>query len=78
MSREIAEGKGVIVRRDDAKNLLSVRRGELDLESIIEEVERESILMDELFKKSDLPDEVDTEFTNDLLIKIRKKVYDLK
>ena len=35
MSREIIEGKGIIVRRKDSDELLKIRRGEVNLESII-------------------------------------------
>ena len=75
MGREIAEGKGIIVRRDDADYLISIRRGEIDLESLIESVEKEIKDMDELFANSNLPDKVDEHFVNDLLIKIRKNIY---
>jgi hypothetical protein len=75
MGREIAEGKGIIVRRDDADYLISIRRGEVDLESLIESVEKEIKDMDELFANSNLPDKVDEHFVNDLLIKIRKNIY---
>ena len=75
MGREIAEGKGIIVRRDDAEYLISIRKGEIDLETLIESVEKEISDMDELFAKSNLPDKVDKEFVNNLLIKIRKNIY---
>jgi predicted nucleotidyltransferase len=77
MGREIAEGKGIIVRREDAEYLISIRRGEVDLESLIESVEKEIKDMDELFASSDLPDSVDRNFVNELLIKIRKNIYNI-
>ena len=77
MGREIAEGKGIIVRREDAEYLISIRRGEVDLESLIESVEKEIKDMDELFANSDLPDSVDRNFINELLIKIRKNIYNI-
>lgn len=77
MSREIAEGKGVIVRRDDAEELLSIRRGEVDLHTLIEHVESELVIIKELYKNSDLPEKVDKELINSLIIKIRKEVYGL-
>jgi hypothetical protein len=42
MSREIAEGKGIIVRRPNAKELISIRRGEVDLQTLIDKVEEET------------------------------------
>jgi hypothetical protein len=59
MAREIAEGKGVIVRRENAAELISIRRGELDLQTLIDFVESEIVQIDMLFKKSNLPDFVD-------------------
>ena len=77
MAREIAEGKGINVRRDDAEYLISIRRGEIDLETLIAEVEKEIVEIDELFTNSNLPDSVDKNFVNNLLIKIRKNIYNI-
>ena len=77
MAREIAEGKGINVRRNDAEYLISIRRGEIDLETLIAEVEKEIVEIDELFANSNLPDSVDKNFVNDLLIKIRKNIYNI-
>ena len=77
MAREIAEGKGINVRRDDAEYLISIRRGEIDLQTLIDEVEKEIVEIDELFKNSNLPDSVNQEFVDELLIKIRKSIYNL-
>ena len=77
MAREIAEGKGINVRRDDAEYLISIRRGEIDLQTLIDEVEKEIVEIDELFANSNLPDKVDKDFVNDLLIKIRKSIYNV-
>jgi hypothetical protein len=77
MAREIAEGKGINVRRDDAKYLISIRRGEIDLQTLIDEVEKEIIEIDELFTNSNLPESVDKNFINELLIKIRKNIYNI-
>lgn len=75
MAREIAEGKGVIVKRPNPEYLLSIRKGEVALDELIKWAEAEIIIIDELFKKSNLPDEVDFELTNELLINIRKQFY---
>ena len=77
MSKEIAEGKGIIVRRPNVEELISIRKGEIDLQSLIDKVETEIKEMDLLFKESNLPDKVDSEFINQLLIKIRKSIYNL-
>lgn len=77
MAREIAEGKGINVRRDDAEYLISIRRGKIDLQTLIDEVEKEIVEIDELFMNSNLPDKVDEDFVNQLLIKIRKNIYNI-
>ena len=77
MAREIAEGKGINVRRSDVDYLLSIRRGEIDLNSLINKVESDIKEIKELFNKSDLPESVDKDFINDLIIKIRKKTYNI-
>jgi hypothetical protein len=35
MSKEIGRGEGIIVRRPDAAELLKIRRGEVNLDSLI-------------------------------------------
>ena len=78
MAREIAEGKGILVKRDNAQELLSIRRGEIDLQTLIDHVESEIKEVDTLFKESDLPEKVDENFINSLLVKIRKSVYGIQ
>ena len=77
MSREIAEGLGIIVRRPDDGELLDIRKGKVDLQTLIDDVEREIKEIDELFKNSTLPDKVDKTFVNQLLVKIRKNIYNI-
>jgi len=77
MAREIAEGKGILVKRNNAQELLAIRRGEVDLQTLIDYVETEIKEIDKLFKESNLPDNVDQNLINNLLVKIRKTVYGL-
>jgi predicted nucleotidyltransferase len=77
MAREIGEGKGINVRRENSKYLISIRKGEVDLKTLIEYVEKEIIEIDKLFSNSSLPDSIDNDFVNDLLVKIRKQIYNL-
>jgi predicted nucleotidyltransferase len=77
MAKEIAEGKGILVRRENAEELLAIRRGEVDLQSLIDRAENDIVEIDGLFKESDLPESVDPGFVNDLLIFIRKEFYGL-
>lgn len=75
MSKEIGEGKGIVVRRPDSEELLSIRRGEVDLESLIEMADNEIQSMDNIFKEANLPKKVDKELVHNLLIDVRKGFY---
>lgn len=76
MSIEIAEGKGIIVRRPNAKELLSIRKGEVNLETLIQNAEKDIQEIDRLFKDSNLPDSVDPEFIHNLLLQVRTMFYE--
>lgn len=75
MAREIGEGKGVIVRRPNAQELIAIRKGEVDLQSLIDHAESELKSIDELFAKSNLPDSVDPKLIHELLVEIRYEFY---
>ncbi len=75
MAQEIGSGKGIQVRREDREYLLSIRRGEIDLDSLIKEADEAINEMDLIFEKSDLPKKVDQDLVNNLLIKLRKSFY---
>jgi hypothetical protein len=78
MSKEIGRGEGIIVRRPDAQELLAIRRGEVDLDALIDTAEAEIKEMDKIFEESDLPNNVDPRLVNDLLIKIRREFYNVQ
>jgi hypothetical protein len=75
MAVEIAEQKKVIVRRPDAAELMLIRNGEAEYEALLAEAESQIKYLDEAYANSDLPDKIDRDFVNDLLIKFRKKYY---
>jgi hypothetical protein len=75
MAREIALGLGINVRRENAQELIDIRKGKIDLQTLIDQVEAEIVEIDELFANSNLPDKVDESFVNEILIKIRKNIY---
>lgn len=77
MAIEIAEQKKVIVKRPDAEELLRIRNGECEYDDLLNEAENSIKLLDELYAKSDLPEKIDPEFVNDILINFRKKYYNL-
>jgi hypothetical protein len=77
MAQEIGAGKGIIVRRPDAQELLSIRRGEVDLENLIAMADQAILEMDSIFDNSDLPNKTNPELVNALLIHIRREFYNL-
>ncbi len=77
MAKEIGRGEGIIVRRPDAQELLAIRRGEVDLDTLIDTAEAEIKEMDRIFDESDLPNKIDPELVNTLLVKIRREFYNL-
>ncbi len=77
MATEIGEGKGIIVRRPDAQELLAIRRGEVDLDSLIDIADKAIENMDEVFQNSNLPNNVNKGLVNALLVNIRREFYGL-
>ncbi len=77
MAKEIGEGKGIIVRRPNAEELISIRKGKIDLQTLIDSVEEEIKEVDKIFEESNLPDKIDENFINNLIINIRKQIYNL-
>jgi hypothetical protein len=75
MAREIGEGKGIIVRRPNREELISIRKGEVDLQSLIDRAESDILEIDELFKNSNLPESVDQSLVHNLLVRIRNQFY---
>ena len=75
MSIEIGRGEGIIVRRPNAQDLLAVRRGEVDLKTLIDESEKMIRDLDSVFADSNLPDSVDPDLVHRLLVEIRRKFY---
>lgn len=73
VAKEIATKGTINVRRpkDEVEHLLAIRRGEVDLSDIIKEVEEDIKTIDDLFNKSDLPEEVNPDLKKDILLQIR-------
>ena len=77
MATEIGEGKGIQVRRSDREYLLSIRRGEIELDSLIQEADKAIENMDLIFEKANLPNKVDKDLVNNLLVSIHTEFYGL-
>lgn len=75
MAEEIAREGRVNVRRKDREQLLQIRAGEFLYEDLVNQAEDKIQLVDELFKKSDLPDTPDNSVGDSLLVEIRVTIY---
>ena len=73
MAYEIATGQGFnVVRTWDRDFLMKVRQHQFEYDYIIDYVEDFKVKMEEAMAKSTLPEEIDENFVNDLLIDIRR------
>lgn len=75
IGREIAQGKGMNIRRPDAQELLKIRRGEVSLQELFDKSDEILSEMKTIFQNSILPDEVSFDFINKMLIRIREYFY---
>jgi hypothetical protein len=75
MAEEIARYKKVNVRRSEREWLLKVRGGEFSYEDLLKQAEERIQLIDDFFKKSDLPEQPDHEAADGLLVQIREAIY---
>lgn len=71
MCIEIALNGFLNVKRPNSEELISIRRGQINLDSYIEKCTLDIDNLEDIFRKSSLPDNVDPEFVNDLLVEIR-------
>lgn len=71
MAKELAETGTLNVRRPNAKELLKIRKGEYDLQELINKTDQLVVEVEEAFKKSSLPDHIDLNAVNQLLKTIR-------
>lgn len=75
MAEEIAiEGK-IIVRRIDRENLLEIRSGIFSYEELVERANEKVMKIEDLYKKSGLPDAPDTSKIELVLIHMRDELY---
>ena len=73
-AKEIATEGTIYVRRKNREELLQIRRGEVSLASIIEKSQDDIIELKELFNSSSLPESIDQETVNNILLEIRNEV----
>ena len=78
MGREIAEGKGIILDRREAGDrdfIMDVRHHKFEYDELIDIVTKEEKALNDAIEKSTLPENIDVNLVNDLLIEIRKRYY---
>lgn len=75
MAKEIAEGKGIIVRRPNRDLLLAIRKGAYDYDELLARINNLENEMDLAYEKTFLPDSIDKEFAEKLIVRIRKIFY---
>jgi uncharacterized protein len=62
MAEDIANGKGVISRRPEAKELLKIRKGEISLQELLDNAKTNLQTVKDIFDKSNLPEAPDSDF----------------
>ena len=72
MAEEIVKEHQIIVERPNRQELLDIRNGKYDLQTLIDHAEEKLERIKESYKNSDLPDKVDKEKVNEILVNIRK------
>ena len=78
MAKEISEGKGFnLWRTDDRDFLMGIKNGDYTYEYLIDYAEKLLADVEKNLPNSDLPDEVDKNFVNDLLVDCRLEYYNL-
>jgi len=75
MAEEIARDKRVNVRRPEREWLLEVRAGEFSYEELVARAEEKIQLIDDLFRKSDLPEHPEVTLAEKALVEIREFMY---
>ncbi len=72
-AKDIVEKGDLIVERPNAKELLKIRQGYYNLQELIDKLNKYFREIEQLFDNSNLPDSIDKNLINTLLIDIRKK-----
>ena len=76
MAKELAQGKGFnVVRDEDRQYLLDIRHHKFEYDEVMEQLEKEKAEMELAIEQSALPEHSDYEAINKLLIEARKKIY---
>lgn len=74
---EVAQGKGLNVRRPNAEYLISIRKGKVNLKDLLTEAKAKLELVKSTFDNCDLPDEISVEYVKDLQYQLIKEYYNV-
>jgi len=76
MAHELAKGE-LRVRRteEEREKLMKIRLGEYEYEDLLKEAEAMIAGLDAAFEASTLPEKVNTEYVNTILLEMRKHYY---
>lgn len=77
MAKEIGESGEIIVKRPDREFLLGIKSGKFEYNDLVEMAERKLVEIEEVYKKSGLPDTPNYSRTNELLIELRRGYYNI-
>ena len=69
---EVGKGMGVVVKRPNRDFLLSVKKGQLTYDAIMQMIEDKKAELERVYQECTLPDAVSSEFANEIILKIRK------
>ncbi len=76
MASEIAEGRGVILERThDRQFLMDVRNHKFEYDELMAKLEEDTARMNALMATSTIPDRIDPDFVNSLIIEIRNRQF---
>ena len=79
MAKEIlSEGKFHLERTWDREFLMNVRNHKYEYEELIDKLEEEKNEMEEIYQNSKLPEHIDPNILNEILINIRKMQLNIK
>lgn len=76
MAIEILRAEKVIVRRPNREELLLIRSGHFTYEDLMKKAEQKLKEVDYWYEKSKLPEEPDRDRIEELLVEIRRELYD--
>jgi hypothetical protein len=78
MGYEIATGQGIILDRakaGDQEFLMNIRNHKYEYDELMETIEADKVKLDKAIAESTIPEKINTDLINNMLIDIRKKAY---